>query len=171
MEDVARIWLEFWVTKYNMPRPIILKDNDMEFTTTMTGTQYREFPYSVRIDVGASSQYSEIAQQESLRRLFEAGAIDVVMYVKYSSENSIPHKETLLKELEMNKQTALQQMGGMGMETPQGSPSMPPQGQSDGAIAPTQDGANLGVNSVYPPSLNYVKDANDVDTVLPGIKR
>lgn len=175
IEDVARIWLEFFCTKYNMPRPVLIKDNETSYTTTMLGIKYREFPYSVKIDIGNSSQYSEISQQATLDKLFEMGAIDVVMYVKYSSDNNVPHKESLLKELETNKQNALAQMQGMGMP-PQGDiqsnspPSNAPPIGAEPPIEPTSLGQEVGMNPVYPPSMNYIKEAQDIGEYLPGLR-
>ena len=167
MEDVGRIWLEFWCTKYNIARPITIKDKDGNYKTEMLeGTQYRDFPYHIKIDVGSSSSYSEITQQATLDKLFEMGHIDVLTYIKYSSDNNIPNKESLMNDISermatMNPMAERQASGGSELDTLMA--------QQEGM--PIEEGIpELGVPDVKPPTMNYVKNAQDTQELLPGIR-
>ena len=173
MEDVGRIWLEFWCTKYNLPRPIRVKDrNGAYYTEIMEGTQYREYPYNVRIDVGSSASYSEITQQASLDKLFDGGHIDVLTYIKYSSDNNMPNKESLMNDI-MERQQSMLMANDIA---PQGQSSVGAGKEFDELMAqeegmPLEDGMpELGISDVKPPSMNYIKSAGDVREHLPGIR-
>lgn len=57
-EDVARIWAEFWVTQYGR-RSLRIEDEHGVWYLPFDGGRYRDLLLSVRVDVGASSPWSE----------------------------------------------------------------------------------------------------------------
>lgn len=170
IEDVGKVWLEFWLSKYNIPRPITYKNSNGQLTTELLeGTQYREFPYHIKISVGSSASFSEITQQATLDKLFEMGHIDVLTYIKYSSDNNIPNKESLMNDIAQQQQM-------LAMQQPMGSPSM---GGSELDMLMAQEegmpiekgNPELGIPTVKPPSLNNInRNAKDVGELLPGVR-
>ena len=115
MEDVGRIWADIWKNKYNLPRRI--KVDNGEGNTEMRdflGTDYKDSPIHLKIDIGPSTTYSEFSSQGTLDRLYDRGAIDTKLYLKYSSKASVPFKENLLRELE-----SMAEQGMMQEEIPQ----------------------------------------------------
>lgn len=109
MEDIGRIWEQFWKVFYNTERLVRLKDDNQEpYTTTFTGTQHAETDMQLKIDIGPSSSYSETIMMSSLDKLYDKGDIDVTQYLKYVPQNVAPFKERLLKDIEQRKQEQAQ---------------------------------------------------------------
>jgi polyhydroxyalkanoate synthesis regulator phasin len=115
MEDVGLIWAEFWKTYFNTDRMIKLKDdNGEEYLTVFNGSQHQNADMSLKIDIGASSVYSESLMMASLDKLFDKGDITFEQYLKYAPRNVIPFKDSLLKSIqqqqEQNQQNQFQQL-------------------------------------------------------------
>lgn len=105
MEDVGRIWEEFWKVKYNLPRAIKVKDEDgNETMDSFTGTEYEGINFNLKIDIGPAGVYSEGLAQSTLDKLFDKGAIDLQMYLKYSPKSAMPFKDSLLRDIERMQQ-------------------------------------------------------------------
>lgn len=132
MEDVGRIWADIWKNKYNLPRRIKV-DND-EGNAEMRdflGTDYKNSPIHLKIDIGPSTTYSEFSAQGTLDRLYDRGAIDTKLYLKYSSKTSVPFKENLLRELEAMGEQNMMQEEVPGI-LPEGSGYITPDGEMGG---------------------------------------
>lgn len=137
VEDIGRIWEDIWKTKYNLPRKVKVTGEDgndamMEFT----GTDYKDAPMSLKIDIGPASTYSEFTAQSTLDKLYDKGAIDTVTYLKFSSKTAVPFKTELIKELENQMQVsidggALDGASGGNMEMLDNSQGMPEMGISE----------------------------------------
>ena len=67
-------------------------------------TVFKRLWLRVRADVGAASQYSEIAVTQTLDNLRQAGVLDVVAYLERVPERLIPRKQELIEKLK--KQSA-----------------------------------------------------------------
>ncbi|MFS0837262.1 hypothetical protein [Paenibacillus sp. 1P03SA] len=107
MEDVGRIWEEFWKVKYNMERRVTVEDDDgnpvpMDFT----GSNYRDVELNLKIDIGPSSSYSEELMMASLDKLFDGGHITLTDYLDFAPGNVIPFKDRLLKRIEQREMEA-----------------------------------------------------------------
>ncbi|WP_444980882.1 portal protein [Paenibacillus koleovorans] len=101
MEDVGRIWEEFFKVKYNMTREVKVKDDEGEDAfTDFHGTKYADTDLSLKIDVGPSSQYSEALMMASLDNFLERQYISFDQYLKYAPSNVVPFKERLIREME-----------------------------------------------------------------------
>lgn len=104
IEDVGRIWEEFWKVKYNLPRQIMLTNEDgEEFSTMFNGADYKDTQLNLRIDVGPSSTYSESLMLSSLQDFLAAGHITFEQFIKFAPKNVVPYRERLLKDLEDEK--------------------------------------------------------------------
>lgn len=105
MEDIGRIWEEFWKVKYNTQRTIKIKDDDQkEFTRTFRGSDYAGIEMNLKIDIGPSSTYSESLMMSSLDNFLAKGYINFPQYLKYVPKNVVPFKDRLLKEIEQQQE-------------------------------------------------------------------
>ena len=104
IEDIGRIWEEFWKVKYNIPRQIQLKDDDgEEFATLFNGADYKDVQMNLKIDVGPSSTYSESLMMAGLDSALERGDITYEQYLKYIPKTVAPYKDRLMKEIDQKK--------------------------------------------------------------------
>lgn len=71
LEQVALIWEDFYKTKYNITR----KMQDEEETVEFVGTDYADVNFTTRIDVGPSSQWSEITSWAIMKEMWQLGMI------------------------------------------------------------------------------------------------
>lgn len=105
MEDVGRVYEEFWKTKYNIQRKVVVKDSDgNEAMMPLQGTMYKDYDYKLKIDIGSAGIFSESLSQSVLDNLFNKGDIDLQLYLKYSPKSTMPFKDSLLKDIEKRQQ-------------------------------------------------------------------
>lgn len=108
LEDVALIWLDFYQHKYKMTRK--LKDEEgnlIEFT----GTALKDIYLKTSIDVGASTQWSEVLSAQILMDLLAGQHINKVQFIERYPKNVIPDQEKLkdeFKEEMMIQQQSMQ---------------------------------------------------------------
>jgi hypothetical protein len=154
-EDQGLIWLDFWLTKYDVPRtltierqnPVTLQKENVP--VPFDGSQYRQASFGLKIDVGASTEWSEVAAIQTLDNLLDKQLISFKQYLERIYNGLIPDKEGLINEVEQQEQQAqmaafeqfvsqlspeLQVMiqqeaqmmvgGGGGALQPQGTPAM-----------------------------------------------
>ena len=83
----------------------------------------KEQPFLLKLDVGASSYYSEIAAMQTLDGLLTAQQIDVIQYLERVPDSYVPGRRKLIEEIKEKQQQEMmmQQMMAMGMP-----PVMPP---------------------------------------------
>lgn len=97
-EDIARIWAEFWITQYGK-RALKIEDERGVWYLPFDGDRYRDVLLSVRVDVGASSLWSETRSVETLDNLFDRQIIDAVQYLSRLPKGTVPNLGGLLREL------------------------------------------------------------------------
>lgn len=103
-EDIARIWAEFWITKYGK-RSIKMEDGQNIWYMPFDGNRYKNLLISARIDVGSSTLYGEAQTIRTLDGLFDRQVIDLLQYLKRLPKGVIPDVSGLIKEIEeTNKQ-------------------------------------------------------------------
>ncbi|NPV90074.1 MAG: hypothetical protein HPY50_04770 [Firmicutes bacterium] len=101
MEDVGRIWEEFWKVKYNTRRLVSVKGDDgQELAVEFTGTDHAGAELNLKIDVGPASSYSESLMMASLDRFLEKQYIGFDQYLRYAPKNVVPFKDRLLREVQ-----------------------------------------------------------------------
>ena len=129
IEDLGRIYMEF-MGEYlgqryvESPNPYDQSKVVIPFDFSLL----KRIHFSVDLDVGASSYWSEIASMQTLDNLLMQGKIDTVEYLKRLPAGQITDKETLIAALERDKQMQMQLMGlGSTAEA---------QGGSGGSTAP-----------------------------------
>ena len=98
--------------------------------------QFKHLWLNLRVDVGATTYFSEIAMTQTLDNLRADGTLDVIQYLERIPEKLIPKKQELIDELKGRIAEGKQANAAAGAALPQ--PGSPLQGSAGG---PTQGGA------------------------------
>lgn len=135
IEDLGRIYMAF-MGEYYGTRYVDIKSpyDDAKIPIPFDFTTLKVVPFSINLDVGASSYWSEIASMQTLDNLLMQGKIDTVDYLERLPAGQITNKDTLISVL---KQRQRQAMGLAGVPAPQGggSASVLPSGDDRAADA------------------------------------
>ncbi|MBR2406443.1 MAG: hypothetical protein IKB04_09215 [Clostridia bacterium] len=99
LEDVARIWAEFWVSMYG-ERSLKVETAEGVWYLPFDGRRYRELLISARVEVGASTLWSESESIRTLDNLFERQVITPVQYLKRLPRGTVPEVNGLIRDLE-----------------------------------------------------------------------
>ena len=174
VEDISSILLDMMGTYYGK-RPVVVDKTFDELVTgpdgtpvidPMTGTMktqsmvrkvVQEFDFSVlkhlflnlRIDVGATTYFSEIAMTQTLDNLRRDGTLDVIQYLERIPDKLIPKKQELLDELRARIATDQQANAAAGAAIPE--PGSPVQGgalSADKQFAGMPAGAQAGFENL-----------------------
>lgn len=105
VEDVARIWAEFWTKKYGR-RSLKVEDEAGEWYLPFDGEKYHDLMITARVDVGAASMWSEVQSVKTLDNLYERQVIDVEQYLERLPRGSVPQLSQLLREIQERKEAA-----------------------------------------------------------------
>lgn len=148
VEDIGAILLDMMGTYYGR-RPVVMDRELTELaegpdgaplldpttgllqTRRVTRRAVREFDFSrfkhlwlnLRVDVGATTYFSEIAMSQTLDNLRRDGTLDMIQYLERIPDKLIPRKAELIQELRSRMTTG-----------------QPPAGASHGGAAPVQGG-------------------------------
>lgn len=136
IEDVARIWADFWLHFYG-DRRLRVEDKDGIYYVPFHAKRYENLMLTARIDVGSSPVWSLPSTIAVLDSLFGAGMIDKVQYLERMPDGIIPDKTGLLKDA--REQLKAQQE--MIMAKQQAAMGAVPPEQLTGAVptAPTEE--------------------------------
>lgn len=140
IEDLGRIYMEF-MGEYYGTRYVEISNpyDDQKLVIPFDFSIIDETYFSVELDVGASSYWSEIASMQTLDNLLMQGKISTVEYLKRLPAGQITDKETLIEVLNREQQM---QMAMMGMSSQKGGGQTP--GPTDEANLPVRGGAGYG---------------------------
>jgi hypothetical protein len=117
IEDIALIWMDFFTSKYNLPRTITYMDKGQEANETLDMSILKDAKFNVKIDIGPSSRWSEVASMETLSNLFKEGKISDVEYFERIPDGFIKDKQGLIDaRRQMQEQQAEQPL-----DQPQGT--------------------------------------------------
>lgn len=94
VESLMRVYLEFIAGYYGVRR-VWDGENEREFDFG----ELRARPWSVKIEVGASTYFSEIAGLQTLDKLLADGHITLAQYLRRIPEGYIPDKGGLMNEI------------------------------------------------------------------------
>lgn len=99
IEDVALIWMDFWTSKYIVPRRLTINENGLTKVEELTLTDYRDVAFRQKIDIGPSNQWSEITTIQTLDNMHDKGILDNVQYVGRLPKGIIPRQQELVDDL------------------------------------------------------------------------
>lgn len=155
VEDIGAILLDFMGTYYGK-RPVVV---DQEFEEPIVGpggipvldpmtgqmstqkiirkvvkdfdfNQFKHLWLNMRVDVGATTYFSEIAMTQTLDNLRHDGTLDVIQYLERIPDKLIPKKQELIDELKGRIAEGKQANAAAGAALPE--PGSPLQGPNDG---------------------------------------
>jgi hypothetical protein len=96
VEDQYLVWSEFIVSKYvadrTLPQDI---DGEVEYAN-FNAEPLRDKLINVKVDVGASSHWSEITSMQTLDRLLEGQYIDFIEYLERLPQGTVPKTQELI---------------------------------------------------------------------------
>lgn len=97
VEDVARIWAEFWISMYGK-RKIKIADGTGIRYMPFDGDRYKELIINTRVDVAPSVVYSEKECTQTLLTLFDKGIIDREQLLERLPDGAVPDKKSLITQ-------------------------------------------------------------------------
>ena len=114
-------------------------------------TVIKDQPFLLKLDVGASSYYSEIAAMQTLDNLLQNGQINIAQYLERVPDSYVPGRMKLISEIrqQMEEQKIMEammtglppEMAGMGMgaeQPPQAGTAQPVTGEMQPIAAALQ---------------------------------
>lgn len=120
VEGIARVVVEMMGVNYGMREIVVHKDGE-ESIITFDFSQMAGLWMRVRADVGASSYWSEIIQQQTLDNLLSGSRIEFIDYLERIPDTSFPRKQELIDQLRsaamaQPKTTGARATGGDGAD-------------------------------------------------------
>lgn len=141
IEDMGRIYMEFMGEYYGERYIDVPVGNTMKVTGLFDFENLKQLFFTVDLDVGASSYWSEIASMQTLDNLLMQGKISTVEYLKRLPAGQITDRDTLIAVLEADQQRQMAMMGQAMNGGGGGGETAPPTG---GEAPPLRGGAGYG---------------------------
>lgn len=88
IEEIARIWADFWVTQYG-ERKIKLTDREGVWYMPFDGGRYKNLYLTAKVSVEEDPVYTEMDKTQLLTSLYDKGIIDAEQYVKGLPEEMV----------------------------------------------------------------------------------
>lgn len=114
IEDIARIWADFWMNLYG-DRCLRVEERDGVFYLPFHPERYSNLTLNARIDVGSSPIWSLPSTIAMLDSLYASQIINKIQYLERMPDGIIPDKTALLKEAKEEILSQQQQMQGQVM--------------------------------------------------------
>lgn len=103
VEEISRIWADFWVTHYGYRR-IKISDDSGIWYMPFDAERYRNLIINTSVEVGAGTVYSEKECVSTLFKLYEKGIIDRRQFLKRLPKGSVPDIGGLLLNNDIEEQ-------------------------------------------------------------------
>ncbi len=115
LEDLGRIYLDFMQSYYGL-RYVEIRDEKAGETklSAFDFKRLREVPMSLKLDVGASSYWSETAAIQTLDNLLTQGHIDFEDYLERMPDGYITKKQELIDKIRKNASEKAAETSGGG---------------------------------------------------------
>lgn len=153
IEDLYRIYIEFMGEYYgkryvDMTTPeevrqvydFIGQATPAEIPMQFDFSQLKDMPMHIKLDIGASSYYSEIASIQTLDNLLKMGKIDTIQYLERIPDGYIPGRSELINELKEQQRNAMAMQAQMQQGSPQNPGGAPVAGDTTKDEIPTGGG-------------------------------
>ncbi|MBR7070915.1 MAG: hypothetical protein IKI29_01955 [Clostridia bacterium] len=98
IEELARIWADFWIHLYGR-RPLKVRDKSGLWYIDFQAERYQRLLINARVDVGASTVWSEAVVIQTLDNLLRSGIITVDQYLERLPSGMIPDVTGLRNDL------------------------------------------------------------------------
>lgn len=153
IEGLYRIYIEFMGEYYgkryvDMTTPeevrqvydFIGQETPAEIPMQFDFSQLKDMPMHIKLDIGASSYYSEIASIQTLDNLLKMGKIDTIQYLERIPDGYIPGRRELINELKEQQRNAMAMQAQMQQGVPQNPGGAPVAGDTTKDEIPTGGG-------------------------------
>lgn len=128
VEDVARIWAEFWVQQYGK-RQLRISDKNGDWYLPFDADQYKSLLINTKVDVGAAGIWSESQTLRTLDNLLTAQIISPIQYLERMPKGVVPDLNGLLRDYRAQAaQQAAQQQAAQAQQPAQQEPTQPADG-------------------------------------------
>lgn len=97
VEDIAKIWADFWMHLYG-DRKLRVENEDGVYYVPFHPSRYENLLFTVKIDVGSGPIWSLPSSIAILDSLLSAGIIDKVEYLENMPDGVIPNKTKILEK-------------------------------------------------------------------------
>ena len=98
VEDIGLIWLEFMFTYYDEKRLVCVRSGEKKAFERFSQKKYKDVLFDCRVDVGATSYWSELAAINTLDNLLSRGLITLEQYLERIPDNLVPRKKELIEQ-------------------------------------------------------------------------
>ena len=98
IEEVARVWAEFWMAMYGS-RGLKITEEQGVWYMPFDGAVCRDLLLSIGVDVGSADAFSDTRTVETLDNLYAHGIINAKQYLSRLPRGTVPRMEALLQEL------------------------------------------------------------------------
>ena len=101
LEDVSRIWADFWITHYGKRKIKRIKNNKSDYIP-FDGERYRQLIVTASVDVNISPVFDEKQRLETLITLFDKGIISKKQLLQRIPDGMIYDINTIIDESEQD---------------------------------------------------------------------
>lgn len=129
VEDLGRIYLEFMAFYYgertvDVPAEVMLPAEMLQFAgvsqtekiqVSFAFDRLQEVPMFIKLDVGASAYWSEIASMQTLDNLLKLGHIDIVDYLERIPDGYVAKRQELLSKYRLRQEQQTNAAEGAAM--------------------------------------------------------
>ena len=119
VEDCGKIIIDMMATYYGIRPVVITGPNNERSVEPFDFSQLKDMWLHLKIDVGNSSYFSEVASVQTLDNLLNNGFIEFVEYLKRIPDEIIPNKQELINSIEQQDlyKQAIYNLMGQFMDT------------------------------------------------------
>jgi hypothetical protein len=108
IEEVARIWADFWLNKYGS-RSLQINTKEGSEYIPFNADRYKNLSLTARVDVGASTLWSEAVVISTLDALLGAQIITPEQYLERMPKGIIPKLTELIDDVKAKSEAVAQQ--------------------------------------------------------------
>lgn len=96
MEEVARIWAEFWVSLYGK-RTLCARDAAGVWYFPFDSATVKDTVITARVDVGQAGMWSEVTARRTLDTLLQQGVLSPLQYLERLPSGTLPRQAELIR--------------------------------------------------------------------------
>ncbi len=111
IEEVSRIWADFWLKKYGK-RSLKVVTRDGVNYLPFDAKRYQNLILTARVDVGASTMWSESVVISTLNNLLEAEIITPRQFLERIPQGFVPKLTELIEDIRKNEEATAQVQSG-----------------------------------------------------------
>lgn len=111
IEDIALTWMDFNVNYYNVPRNLPTQKDGKTELFQFSGQEYIDAMFTAKVEVGASTYWSEISELQTLDALLKGQYIDFTDYLERLPNGLISKKKELMEKIAQRNAMIQQQQG------------------------------------------------------------